>query len=155
MSELAVERADGRAIYEVTRRMITIMIADLIAQSREHLARLAPQSPDAIRGAGTDVIAFTPVMAADLNQLKAFLFANVYRHPRVMGVMESAETVLRDLFQHYFADGTALPEAWQRAAQGLNERRRARLIADFVSGQTDRYAIAEHRRLFAVTPDMG
>ena len=155
VAALAVERSDGRAIYEVTRRMITAMIGDLIAQSRALLAGLAPESPDDIRHAGAAVIGFSPSHAGDLAALKAFLFANVYRHHRVMGVMQSAETILRDLFEYYLADGSALPEAWQRAAHGLTGRRRARLIADFVSGQTDRYAIAEHRRLFAVTPDMG
>ena len=155
VATLAVEHSDGRAIYEVTRRMITAMIGDLIGQSRAQLTRLAPGSPDDIRAACGAVIGFSPAHAEDLAALKAFLFANVYRHPRVMGVMQNAEQILRDLFDYYLADGSALPEAWQRAAQGLNERRRARLTADFVSGQTDRYAIAEHRRLFAVTPDMG
>ena len=155
VAALAVERSDGRAIYEVTRRMITVMIADLITQSRTLLTGLAPTSPDDIRRAGKAVIGFSTAHADDLAALKAFLFANVYRHHRVMGVMQSAESILRDLFDYYLADGSALPEAWQRAAVGLSERRRARLIADFVSGQTDRYAIAEHRRLFAVTPDLG
>ncbi len=99
-------------------------------------------------------VGFSAAYATDLAALKAFLFANVYRHPRVMGVMQNAEAILRDLFDYYLADGSALPEAWRRAAQGLSERRRARLIADFVSGQTDRFAIAEHQRLFAATPDM-
>ena len=154
VATLSVERSDGRAIYELTRRMITAMIADLIAQSRAQLARLAPSSPDEIRAAAAATIRFSPAFTDDLTALKAFLFANVYRHPRVMGVMQSAETILRELFDYYLADGAALPEAWQRAAVDLTERRRARLIADFVSGQTDRYAIAEHRRLFATTPDM-
>ncbi len=154
VSKLEVERSDGRAIYEVTRRMITAMIGDLIAQSRELLVRLAPASPDDIRAADAAAIGFSAGCADKLAALKAFLFANVYRHPRVMDVMQNAEAVLSDLFEYYLADDAALPEAWQRAAQGLSERRRARLIADFVSGQTDRYAIAEHQRLFAATPDM-
>ncbi len=93
-------------------------------------------------------------MQADLKDLKAFLFANVYRHPRVTGVMQNAESILGDLFRHYASNVGNLPGAWRRTAEGLNDRRRARLIADFVSGQTDRYAIAEHRRLFAVTPEL-
>ena len=155
VAALAVDHLDGRATYEVTRHMITAMISDLIGHSRVRLTRLAPTSPNDIRAASGAAIGFSPAHADDLAALKAFLFANVYRHHRVMGVMQSAETILRDLFNYYLADGSALPAAWQRAASGLSERRRARLIADFVSGQTDRYAIAEHRRLFAVTPDMG
>ncbi len=147
-------RADGRAIYEVTRRMITAMIADVVSESRARLKRLSPVSPDDCRNAGAAVIAFSERMEGDLKGLKDFLFANVYRHPRVMGVMEAAEGIVCNLFQRYMQDDKALPEAWRKAGQGLDERRRARLVSDFVSGQTDRYAMAEHARLFATTPEL-
>ncbi|MEQ1671828.1 MAG: deoxyguanosinetriphosphate triphosphohydrolase, partial [Hyphomicrobium sp.] len=104
--------------------------------------------------AGDAVVAFSPAMAGDLAALKEFLFAHVYRHPKVMGVMQGAESILTDLFHRYLDDPGTLPEAWARAAQALEPRRRARLVADFASGQTDRYAMAEHRRLFAVTPEL-
>ena len=145
---------DGRAIYEVTRRMITAMVADIVTQSRERLRILSPQTPDDIRASANATIAFSAQMAADLAKLKAFLFAHVYRHPKVMGAMEGAEQIVRDLFQQYFSSSAAMPTAWNDAALGLSDHRRARLVADFVSGQTDRYAIAEHRRLFAVTPEL-
>ncbi|MGL4397720.1 MAG: deoxyguanosinetriphosphate triphosphohydrolase [Hyphomicrobium sp.] len=145
---------DGRAIYEVTRRMITGMVSDLVIETRARLSALRPSSPDDIRAAGVDVAAFSEPLAGDLKALKAFLFQHVYRHPRVMTVMAGAEQIVADLFARYMADDAAMPTAWARAADGLSERRRARLIADFVSGQTDRYAMAEHRRLFAATPDL-
>lgn len=145
---------DGRAIYEVTRRMITAMVADIVVQSRAGLKALAPSSPDDIRAAGRATVAFSPAMADDLASLKAFLFAHVYRHPKVMAVMEGAEQIVCELFGRYLSQPEAMPEAWALAARPLSERGRARLIADFVSGQTDRYAIAEHRRLFAVTPEL-
>jgi dGTPase len=93
-------------------------------------------------------------MANDLAGLKQYLFAHVYRHERVLHVMQGAECILADLFHRYLEDPTAMPEGWARAAAALEPRRRARLVADFASGQTDRYAIAEHRRLFAVTPEL-
>jgi len=93
-------------------------------------------------------------MQADLAALKTFLFARVYRHPRVNRVMADAERVVEDLFERYMAEERELPETWRRAGDGLDTRRRARLVADFVSGQTDRFAIAEHRRLFDVTPEL-
>ena len=146
--------SDGRAIYEVTRRMITAMVSDIVTQSRVRLAALAPDWPDDIRRAGKASVSFSAPMAEDLKHLKSFLFAHVYRHPNVMVVMEGAESIVRDLFARYLADMLAMPDAWAQAAKTLPERRRARLVADFVSGQTDRYAIAEHRRLFAVTPEL-
>lgn len=154
VAKMTAGRSDSRAIYEVTRRMITAMIADLVTQSRSNLAALGPASPGDIRAAGCATIAFSSGMQGDLRNLKAFLFANVYRHPRVTAVMQNAESILGDLFRHYAAHIGDLPEAWRRTAEGLDVKRRARLIADFVSGQTDRYAIAEHRRLFDKTPEL-
>ena len=134
--------------------LITQMIADLVAETRARLAALEPRSPDDIRRAPQATVAFSPAMAADIARLKAFLFERVYRHERVMSVMRDAERIVGDLFARYMAEPAAMAEAWQAAAQRSRERRRARLIADFVAGMTDRYAIAEHRRLFDATPDL-
>ncbi len=145
---------DGRRVYEITRRMITAMIRDCVEESRIRLAALAPASPEDIRAAGSAVVAFSAPMQADLAALKTFLFARVYRHPRVNRVMADAERVVGELFGRYLSDPGSMPDAWRRAGEGLDQRRRARLVADFVSGQTDRFAIAEHRRLFDVTPEL-
>lgn len=144
----------ARRTYEITRRMITVMIADCVTQSRANLAALAPQTPDDIRNASAPVITFSPAMAADIEALRTFLFARVYRHRRVMSVMTSAQSIVHDLFARYLADPSALPPEWAAASVPLDPRRKARLIADFVSGQTDRYALAEHRRLFDATPEL-
>lgn len=145
---------DGRLIYEATRRTITIMIADIVSQSRRNLADLAPQTADDIRKSAHPVVCFSPAMVASMAALKAVLFERVYRHERVMGVMRAAEGVVLDLFSQCLADPSAMPGNWRRAAQGLGERRRARLVSDYVAGMTDRYALAEHRRLFDVTPEL-
>lgn len=146
--------ADARHIYEATRRMITAMIADLVATSRQRLARLAPATADDIRNAGLPVVAFSEAMTREITGLKAFLFAAVYRHERVMRVMRDAERVVQDLFRLCLADEAAMPENWRRAAAGLPDRRRARVVSDYVAGMTDRYALAEHRRLFDATPEL-
>lgn len=144
----------GRAAFEITRRLITTMIRDVVETSRGELARLQPGSPDDIRGAGRAVVAFSPDLFQGLKRLRMFLFERVYRHPRVNRVMAGAETIVADLFQRYLTEETAMPEAWRNAAAGLAGRRRARVIADFVAGMTDRYAIAEHQRLFDDTPEL-
>jgi dGTPase len=71
-----------------------------------------------------------------------------------MHVMKDAEAIVRELFARYLSEPDTMQDAWRAAAAGLSERRRVRLIADFVAGMTDRYAIAEHRRLFDATPDL-
>ncbi len=147
---------DGRAIFEVTRRMITRMIGDVVGESRNRLRALAPRSPDDLRSANHAAVAFSAGTAADLEQLRGFLFDKVYRHPRVARVMADAEGIVSDLFGRY-ADGTdpgAMPDAWASLMRGLDDRRQARLAADYLAGQTDRYALAEHRRLFDATPEL-
>jgi dGTPase len=145
---------EARSVYELTRRLITQMIADLVAETRVRLASLAPRSPDDIRASGNPVVGFSTRLAADIVELKSFLFERVYRHERVMGVMGNAEGVVADLFAHYMADPAAMAASWYATSQSLDEHRRARLIADFVAGMTDRYAIEEHRRLFDATPNL-
>jgi dGTPase len=144
----------SRLTYEVTRRMITVLIQDVVQESRRRLAALAPGSPADIRAAGEAVVSFSAGMDADLKSLKAFLMRRVYRSRRVMNVMDEAQAVVARLFGLYLSDASALPEAWRAAQAGLSERRRARLVADFVAGMTDRYALAEHGRLFDGTPDL-
>jgi dGTPase len=144
----------GRSIYEITRRMITVMVADVIDESRRRLAALAPASADDIRHAGGATVAFSEQMTGDLAQLRRFLFKSVYHHRKVLDVMERAEQIVRDLFARYNADPASLPEDWRDAFLTLNPHGRARLACDFLAGQTDRYAIAEYRRLFDATAEL-
>ncbi len=150
----AIDDDEGRRVHEITRRMITVMIADLVGETRRQLGALDPQSPDDIRRSGGATAAFSQSMADDIARLKAFLLQRVYRHERVMAVMRDAEGIVRDLFGRYLAEPSAMPPAWQAASRGVSERRLARLIADFVAGMTDRYALGEHRRLFDATPNL-
>lgn len=154
MVSLVGDKGNARNIYEVTRRMITVMVRDLVNESRARLRLLKPASPDDIRCAPGATVAFSDAMSRDIGYLKAFLFDHVYRHDRVMRVMADAEEIVHDLFARYLAQPDTMQEAWRAASAGLSERRRARLIADFVAGMTDRYAIAEHRRLFDATPNL-
>jgi dGTPase len=142
----------GRHIYELVRRLITDLIADVVTETRARLAALSPVTAEDIRHAGGPVVAFSSSMASELGQLRRFLFARLYRHARVMRVMDDAQGMVRDLVARYMADARAMPPSWATEAAALNERRRARLVADFVAGMTDRFAIGEHRRLFAKTP---
>jgi len=147
-------KGEARSVYELTRRLITLMIADLVTETRARLADLAPRSPDDIRAAGRPIVGFSDGLAADVKTLKSFLFLRVYRHERVMRVMRDAEGIVRELFARYMSEPWAMAPAWYAASQGLDEHRHARLVGDFVAGMTDRYAIEEHRRLFDATPNL-
>jgi len=148
VATLAGDAEVGRSIYEITRRMITAMVSDVIGESRRRLAALAPKTSGDIRNAGRATIAFSEPMTRDLAKLKAFLFQAVYHHPKVMDVMGRAEQIVRDLFSRYNSDPGSLPDDWRDAFMTLDARGRTRLTCDFLAGQTDRYALAEYRRLF-------
>lgn len=147
--------AGTRMVYEVNRRLITRMVEDVTRATRQRLEQLRPRTVADIRTAATPVAAFSLAMGEALAELKAFLFAQLYRHPRVMSRMLAAEAIVRDLFAHYQRDLAAMPESWQAAAGQDGGASSGRVIVDFVAGMTDRYAVSEHRRLFPSTPDLG
>jgi dGTPase len=94
-------------------------------------------------------------MARGESELKAFLKARVYRHRRVMAIMDQAGEVVAELFSRYAAEPSSLPDYWAAHVSGASEESRARRICDFVAGMTDRFALLEHRRLFDGTPELG
>jgi dGTPase len=143
-----------RVIYEINRRIITAMIDDVVRCSRARLATLASPSLEGVRRAPEPVIALSLERRAEVEGLQDYLFANVYRHPRVMAVMADAETIVRQLFERYLREPALMPEPWCAGAKGESEAARAAVVADFVAGMTDRYAIKEHRRLFDATPEL-
>ncbi|MGE0714759.1 MAG: deoxyguanosinetriphosphate triphosphohydrolase [Alphaproteobacteria bacterium] len=139
-----------RVIHEGVRRMINLMVDDLLAETRRRLADLAPRSVEDVRGAGTPVVAFGDAMRTHDKALKAFLFQRMYRHYRVNRMSSKARRVVRDLFGLLTAEPNCLPPDWQAAADGPGTAATARLVADYVAGMTDRFALDEHRRLFDV-----
>jgi dGTPase len=144
----------ARRIHELVRRVITRFVEDVIRESERRLGALAPCSADAIRAAGEPVVAFSDGMAAADAAIKAFLHPHMYRHPRVAAVRTQAEGVIRDLFRRFTSEPADMPEEWRAGPYGSDDGRLARRVADYIAGMTDNYALQEHRRLFAVTPEL-
>ena len=143
-----------RTGHELMRRQITAFVEDVIAHSAAAIMRLNPLSADDVRRCGETIVAFSPEMRAQEKELKAFLFANLYRHPDVVRVRKGADQIVRDLFGLYFADPRAMPEGWREGLDAASDVVKARHVADFLAGMTDTYAIKEHRRLFDRTPEL-
>jgi dGTPase len=97
------------------------------------------------------MVGFSAGMAQSDAAIKGFLYPRMYRHERIARVMQDAEKVVRDLFNHYRAKPADMPDEW---AAGADEHARLRSIADFIGGMTDRYALLEHARFFATTPTL-
>jgi dGTPase len=144
-----------RVGHELMRRQITLMVEDVIRTANANLAEIRPESVEDVHGAGRAIVTFSPSMRSAEKELKAFLYANLYRNPVVLGVREGADRIVRDLFDAYFADPGLMPEGWRDLLDRAEERVKARHVADFLAGMTDNYAVKEHRRLFDHTPDLG
>lgn len=144
----------SRAIHELGRRVITRFVEDAIAESGRRIAALHPQSADDVRLCGQTLVAFSPAMVEADRTIKGFLFPNMYRAPSVVRVRQQADAIMRDLFGRLFAEPGLMPGEWQDGLAGASEDKRARRVADYIAGMTDRFAHDEHRRLFDVTPDL-
>jgi dGTPase len=145
---------EARVAHEFVRRLIGLLIEDLIAETGRQLAKLNPHSADEVRGAPAAVAAFSEPTANAEAVIKAFLKQRMYQHERIQRVMNEAARVVRELFARYSSHPGDLPEEWREGLGLLGEHGRARHIADFIAGMTDRYALAEHARLFDSTPEL-
>jgi dGTPase len=144
----------GRRVHELMRRLITRMIEDVIAETRARIARLELRSVVEVRAAAEPVVGFSPAMAEADRAIKGFLYPHMYRHPRIMRIMGDAEGVVRNLFAHYLDRTGEMPAEWLAGLDDGDAVGRARRVADFIAGMTDRYAMVEHARLFGSTPDL-
>lgn len=145
---------EGRLIYELNRRLITAMVADITSEARRLISDADLRTHADIRLSNRSYIQFSKNMFSALKELREFLFASVYRDKWVMQVMGHAENIVIDLFQAYESNAESLPSDWQALLQTNDALDRAVHICDFVAGMTDRYALQEHRRLFDVTPEL-
>jgi dGTPase len=134
-----------RLIHETIRRMINVLVVDVCENSAKNIAKLNPQNINDIRQAPY-LVSFSNDMAAKNLALKQFLRKNLYQHYKVQRMSTKAERIIRELFTAFNTDiGLMPPEHQQHATLD-----KARAVADYIAGMTDRFAIREHRRLFAV-----
>ncbi|GAB2179945.1 deoxyguanosinetriphosphate triphosphohydrolase [Denitratisoma sp. agr-D3] len=146
--------AGRRLIHETIRRMIDAQVTDLLAESARRIAELAPASLADVAQAPV-LIGFSPAMEEENRQLKTFLRDELYRHYQVLRMTSKARRIIADLFSAFMADPRLLPPQYQAMAARPSDDPmvadgKARAVADYIAGMTDRYAMREHRRLFAV-----
>ena len=144
--------AGRRQVYEILRRMINHLVTDLIDASAARLGESAVRSVADVRSHPKPLIGFSDGTRELNHSLKTFLREHVYKHYKVRRMTSKARRVIRELFDAFFNDAALMPDEHQAAASRLEvvhgPAGRARAVADYIAGMTDRYAILEHRRMF-------
>ena len=134
-----------KLINETVRRMIHLMVIDLLEQTRANIAAAGVATLDDVRAAPR-LVAYSEALLPRLRELKVFLRDNLYRHYQVLRMTNKARRIVGDLFAAFMDDPHILPPQYQAMAR----EDKPRAIADYIAGMTDRYAMKEHRRLFTV-----
>ena len=146
------ELTGRRLVHETTRRMINELVVDLVETSQERLKTAAPKTIDEVRSQDGPLIGFSDKMREQSLELKRFLREKLYRHYRVHRMTKKADLIIHDLFDGFMHDIRLLPPEQQATADRYQHEQgdpgRARAVADYIAGMTDRYAIMEHRRIF-------
>ncbi len=151
--DLYPELEDRRLIYETIRRMIGTVVTDLIETTQSNIDAAGPKSIDDVRKAETPLVALSDEIFKQHVALKKFLSRHLYSHEKKLEMTRRAQAIVRELFAHYFADPDTMPAEFADRASLGDAPRRARVVADYVAGMTDRFAISEHERLIAKAPE--
>jgi len=140
---------DRRLIYEIIRRMIDRVVTDLIETTKLALDRLQPGSIEDVRRQPQPLVRFSDAVFDEHLELKQFLNQNLYQHDKVRVMTDSAKETVRDLFERYMREPEQMAPDFSvpATAGGCGEEQKARIVADYIAGMTDRFAIAEHERL--------
>jgi dGTPase len=140
---------DRRLLYEVIRRMIGTVVTDLIENTRKNIEEAKPASIDDVRKADKPLVTMSDEVFAQHQSLKRFLRKHLYRHEHKLEMTARVQGIVADLFEAFSADCSLMPEEFADAAGQQDDTGRIRIVADYIAGMTDRYAIAEHERVCA------
>jgi dGTPase len=140
---------DRRLIYEIIRRMIDAVVTDLIENTSRNIAAADPGSIDDVRKADSAMVVLSNDIYEQHVSLKRFLNKHLYSHERKLDMTRRAQAIVRELFETYSSDIQSMPTEFSNRAEQQDESGQARVVADYIAGMTDRYAIAEHERITA------
>ncbi len=138
---------DRRLLYEIIRRMINRVVTDLIENTQAAIARVQPQSIEDVRAQPAPLVSFTDTVLAEHRELKRFLNEHMYRHESVRKMTDKARDMVHTLFDRYMSEPLQMPQEFSGRAAGGDVALKARVVADYIAGMTDRFAIAEYERL--------
>lgn len=138
--------APKRLASELIRSQIGVMVNDLVAETRRRIVESGVGDVADVRAAGCALVGFSEAMRVEERDLKRFMYANLYHHPRQLAAADAAHGIVKGLFAAYRADPALLPEEWRERLPEA-EPERSRHIADFIAGMTDRYAVRSYQQI--------
>ncbi len=137
-----------RRRHEALRRFFGVLVEDVIKFALERLHQMQPRSVDDIRHANRTIIRFSDEVFSELKVIRAFLFKRMYRAPSVIAMREQVTSVVKELFPYFMTHTDQLPKQWRKdVEEAVSETQLARIVSDYISGMTDRFALQEHERL--------
>ena len=142
----------NRLVHETVRRVISAMVADVLANTKKNLGHFHPKSDQDVRNQKLALVSFSNQMHENNRVLQQFLSQQMYRHPRVLDIMSRAQRVIADLFHAYMQNEKLLPRDWRDGTPISDQSHYARQVCDFIAGMTDRYALEQHKQLFDLDP---
>ncbi len=152
VSAIYPKLSERRKIYECIRSIINELVTDLISQSTKAIKQMKPNTIDDVRGETKPMIQYSEAMRLKNSELKVFLNKSLYQHYKVHRMSQKAKNIILDLYTSFYSDTKLMPEEYQEYASNALEQKgdkgKARIVADYIAGMTDRYAIAEHERIF-------
>jgi dGTPase len=144
--------SERRKIYECIRNIINELINDLVSQTTMVILEKKPHTIEDVRNEPKAIVQFSTDMALKNRELKTFLNKNLYQHYKVHRMSQKAKKIILDLYTSFYNDIKLMPDEYQEyattAQQQKGDKGQARIVADYIAGMTDRYAIAEHERIF-------
>ncbi len=138
-------------IYEVGRKLTHILINDLLAQTKSNIIKLKIETNQDIRDASCPLIDFSDEIKNLIDEIKKILFKKVYKHHKIVAMTLKCQRIIKELFNMYFESPLLLPEKWNHRIRTISsDEHKATIIADYISGMTDRYAIKEYQSFFNI-----
>ena len=138
---------EARRSHEALRRLFSAMVEDLLTETARRVAEAAPATPEAVRDHPAALAGFSEGVEAAFAEIRRFLFKRMYRHYRVNRMMDKAQRVIEEMFPRLLEHPNMLPDGWGEAAMLAKGSVRARIVADYIAGMTDNYALDEYKRL--------
>ncbi|WP_341793734.1 MULTISPECIES: deoxyguanosinetriphosphate triphosphohydrolase [unclassified Rickettsia] len=137
-------------IYEIVRRLMNELITDLLGQTKDNLNKEQIKSVDEIRNLNYQIVDFTDNAKERISEIKQFLFQKVYRNNRITAISRKCHKIVEGLFKVYMDDINLLPFSWKELIKSEDTKSKARIVADYIAGMTDRFAIQEYNELCSV-----